>query len=982
MSLLEFKKAITHDPQHALISWNDSNHFCSWQGVRCRINNPRRVTSLDLSSQDLVGQISPSLGNLTFLEHIILVQNRFNGEIPSSLGQLYHLKSLHLSENMLQGTIPSFRNCSILKGLWLDRNNLVGQFPAELPHRLQRLQISYNNITGFIPPSLANITTLSMLSCVTNIIQGNIPSEFAKLPDLRLLYVAGNNFTGGFPEAVLNLSTLVHLNIALSNLRGEIPSSIGNSLPNLTVLQLGSNFFHGNIPSSTINASRLYWLDLSGNNFTGIVPRSIGKVARLSQLNLESNNLKAYDEQDWEFMNSLSNCTELQYLALDSNLLEGKAPDSLGNLSVQLQGLYLGQNKLSGGFPFGIENFQNLITLGLDNNRFTGVIPEWIGTLKMLQAVDLNNNFFTGFVPSSLSNLSQLEYLYLSSNQFDGYLSPNLGSLQMLGTLNISDNNIQGRIPKEIFDIPTIMQIDLSFNNLDGKIPTEVGSAKQLIYLRLSSNKLSGDVPNTLGSCESLGFLELDLNFFIGNIPTSLGNLSSLNYLNMSHNNLSGSIPLSLCNLQLLQQLDLSFNRLIGEVPTEGIFKNATVVRIYGNHELCGGVPELHLLACPTVPLNSTKHRQSIVLKVMIPLAICLLSLATVISIILIQRGQHKRKYTFLPSLGCTFPKVSYNDLARATDGFSASKLVGKGRYSSVYQGELFQDRKTVAIKVFSLVTRGAHKTFIAECNALRNVRHRNLVPIITACSSADSMGNDFKALVYEFMPRGDLNALLHLTRDDGNSSTLSCITLAQRLSIMMDVADALEYLHHSNQGSIVHCDLKPSNILLDDNMTAHIGDFGLARFTFYSAALSLGESISTSSVAIKRTIGYVAPECGTGGNMSTLGDVYSFGIVLFEMFLRMRPTDDKFNDGLTIAKFVEKNFPHMISQIVDPELLKEHCCLSQKTSASTKEKSLDCLLSVLNIGLHCTKLFPNQRMCMQEVAARLHGIKDAYISQ
>lgn len=86
-----------------------------------------------------------------------------------------------------------------------------------------------------------------------------------------------------------------------------------------------------------------------------------------------------------------------------------------------------------------------------------------------------------------------------------------------------------------------------------------------------------------------------------------------------------------------------------------------------------------------------------------------------------------------------------------------------------------------------------------------------------------------------------------------------------------MDVADALEYLHHNNEGTIVHCDLKPSNILLDNNMTAHVGDFGLARFKVDSTASSLGDSKSssyfdarnyTSSVAIKGTIGYVAPEC------------------------------------------------------------------------------------------------------------------------
>ena len=231
------------------------------------------------------------------------------------------------------------------------------------------------------------------------------------------------------------------------------------------------------------------------------------------------------------------------------------------------------------------------------------------------------------------------------------------------------------------------------------------------------------------------------------------------------------------------------------------------------------------------MPANSSKQRHSIVQKVVIPLSSILL-VAIVITALVVWRGKQKRNMLSLPSFGSKFPKVSYHDLAQATCGFSSSNLIVKGTYSSVYKGKLFQGRTMVAVKVFCLETRGAQKSFIAECNALRKVRHRNLVPIVTACSSIDSNGNDFKALVYEFMAQGDLHELLYSTQCDGNTSTRSHITMAQRLSIAVDVADALEYLHHGNQGTIVHCDLKPSNILLDDNMTAHVGDFGLARLS------------------------------------------------------------------------------------------------------------------------------------------------------
>jgi len=979
LSLLDFKKAIILDPQRALISWNESTHYCHWEGVLCTMKSPLRVVSLDLTNQGLLGPISPSLGHLTFLTNLSLSNNRFTGQIPQSLGHLHHLQRLYMSNNTLEGIMPNFANCSNLKALWLNGNNLDGQFPG-LPPRLQELNLALNNLTGTIPSSIPNITTLLTFNCMFNNINGNIPNEFAKFPSLRTLLVSRNQLSGRFPQAILNISTLIALGLTGNHLSSEVPYDLGSSLPNLQSLKLAGNYFQGRIPPTLSNASNLNVIDISANNFTGVVPGSLGKLTQLSMLNLEFNELQANSKQDWEFLNNLANCTKLQALSLAFNQLEGQVPSSLGNLSVQLQRLYLGNNQLSGGFPTGIENLPNLIVLGLGKDQFTGMVPEWLGTLKSLQGIDLARNKFSGPIPSSLSNMSQLALLFLDSNQFDGQIPSSFRNLGLLEILSISNNHLHGIVPMEIFTIPTIQQLDLAFNKLDGQVPTEVGNARQLIYLNLSSNKLYGDIPKTLGNCESLEEIKLDRNLFSGSIPTSLGNIRSLKVLNLSHNNLTGSIPMSLGNLQLFEQVDLSFNHLKGEVPTKGIFQNATAARIDGNPGLCGGALEFHLLACSVMPLSSSGHKKYLALKVSIPL-VSMMSLAMIIFGLLLFRQKQNRVSISLPSFESKFPKVSYSDLARATEGFSASNLIGKGRYSSVYQGNLFQGRTVVAIKHFSLETKGAHKSFITECNALRNVRHRNLVPILTTCSTIDYKGNDFKALVYEFMPRGDLHALLYsLNRDEANTSSPSRIKLAQRLSIVVDVADALEYLHHNNQGTIVHCDLKPSNILLDDNMTARIGDFGLARFKIDSIASPLGDSMSTSSVAIRGTIGYVAPEYAAGGGASTSGDVYSFGIVLLEIFLRKRPTDNMFDDDLNIVKFVETNFPDRILRIVDPELLEEQQDFSRETSASMKEKSLECLFSVINIGLHCTKASPNERMGMQEVAAKLHGIKEAYL--
>ncbi|XP_037411273.1 receptor kinase-like protein Xa21 isoform X2 [Triticum dicoccoides] len=975
LSLLDFKDAISIDPQQAFMSWNASTHYCNWEGVLCMVKAPRRVISLNLTSRGLVGRISPSLGNLTFLHSLALTENTLAGEIPTSLGHLLRLQTLRLNNNTLQGRIPSFANCTELKVFHVAFNNLVGQFPAEFPPHLQMLQVSGNNLTGTIPASLANITTLTHITFSYNHITGNIPSEFADLSSLQYLYAAVNQLTGRFPQAILNLSTLIGLDLGPNGLSGQVPPNLYASLPNLQILVLAENFFLGNIPSSFTNASNIYDVDLSINNFTGLVPATIGRLTKLSYLNLEQNQLQANSKQDWEFLDNLGNCIELQMFSLSWNRLSGHVPSSIGNLSNQLQKLYLGENQLSGDFPSGIQNLHNLILLSLGANHFTGVVPEWIGTIKTLQLVDLGGNYFTGGIPSSLSYLSQLGWLYLDSNQFIGHIPPSLGNFPMLQCLDIYNNNLNGKNPMEIFKIPTMFILKLSSNNLDGQLPTNIGNAKQLVHLLLSSNKLSGDIPNTLGDCESLEDIELGSNIFSGSIPASLGNISGLKVLNLSANNLTGSIPTSLVNLQLLEKLDLSFNHLNGEVPTKGIFKNATIVWIDGNQGLCGGVLELHMPACSVMPLNSIRHKRSLMLKIITPIA-SMVSLAMVIFVLFLWRGKHKRNSVSLPSLATKFPKVSFNDLAKATHGFSTSNLIGRGSYSSVYKGKLVEDENEVAIKVFNLETRGAQKSFIAECNALRNVRHRNLVHIITACSSIDSNGNDFKALVYELMPGGDLHKLLYSNQDHEGSFDLYCITMAQRINILVDVADALEYLHHNNEGTMVHCDLKPSNILLDGNMIAHVGDFGLARFKVGSTTSSQCNS-SSSSVAVMGTIGYAAPEYAGGGQVSTAADVYSFGVVLLEIFIRRRPTDDMFKDGLNIVKFTEISFPDRVLGIVDPQLLQE----LEETPVALKETSVNCLLSILNIGLCCTKPSPGERITMHEVAAKLHGIREAHLN-
>lgn len=649
--------------------------------------------------------------------------------------------------------------------------------------------------------------------------------------------LGSNRISGSFPMGIFNISGLRLIDLTDSTLSGTLPSNIGSMLPNIELLYLGAlTNLAGTVPYSLSNCSKLTVLDLSQNKLSGSIPNSLGDLTLLKTLNLMENNLSSdQSSQEISFLTSLTNCRNLKELSLSFNPLNGMLPVSVGNLSTSLEKILASNCKIKGGIPNEIGNLSSLIFLYLYGNSLTGPIPVTLGSLGRLQQFSLANNRLKGSIGESLCKLQNLGNIYLGENQFSGLIPECLGNVTSLRGLKLNSNRLSSNIPSSLGNLKDLLELDLSSNNMSGSLPAEIGNLKVAIRIDLSQNQFSNGIPREIGDMQNLIHLSLAQNKLQGSIPDSIGSIPSLEFLDLSNNNLSGSIPMSLENLRYLNYFNVSFNSLQGEIPFSGPFKNLSGQSFMFNEALCGA-PRFRVPPCPTSSNHRSKRKKLLLL--VFPLLGAAVIIVFVILAFVWMRYRREGNVPVQADLLVTRGRISYYDIVQATNDFSESNFIGSGSFGSVYKG-ILRDGTTIAVKVFNLQVEGVFKSFETECEVFRNLRHRNLTKVISSCSNLD-----FKALVLEYMPNGSLEKWLY--------SHNYFLDILQRLSIMIDVAYALEYLHHGCSAPVIHCDLKPSNVLLDENMVAHVSDFGISKL--------LGEGESDLHTKTLATFGYIAP--------------------------------------------------------------------------------------------------------------------------
>ncbi|GAU24775.1 hypothetical protein TSUD_356040 [Trifolium subterraneum] len=352
-------------------------------------------------------------------------------------------------------------------------------------------------------------------------------------------------------------------------------------------------------------------------------------------------------------------------------------------------------------------------------------------------------------------------------------------------------------------------------------------------------------------------------------------NIPRITFLNLSSSGLTGQIASSISKLTMLQSLDLSNNSLNGPIPEFFMQLRSLKVLNIGKNNLTGSIPSGLLVRSKTGSLSlSVDDNPSLCTtesckkkNLSVPL---IASFSALIVILLISLGVwrfRRQKVTSSnskkkSSMKSKHQAFSCSEIINITDNFKT--IIGEGGFGKVYFGTL-QDQTQVAVKRLSPSSMQGYKEFQSEAQLLTIVHHRNLVSLLGYCDEGE-----IKALVYEYMANGNLQQLLF-----GENSNI--LKWNERLNIAVDAAHGLDYLHNGCKPPIVHRDLKPSNILLDDNMSAKIADFGLSR----AFGNDVDSHISTRPAG---TFGYIDPEFQRTGNTNKNNDIYSFGIILFEL--------------------------------------------------------------------------------------------------
>ncbi|CAK7326845.1 unnamed protein product [Dovyalis caffra] len=771
-----------------------------------------------------------------------------------------------------------------------------------------------------------------------------------------------------------------------------------------------SNQLTGSLPSLSGLIS-LQVLLLHNNNFSSIPPDFFAGMTSLTTVYLDYNPFES-----WEIPESLKDAGLLKEFSANGANVAGKVPEFFNSVVFpSLEKLHLALNYLEGGLP---QNFSGSTIRSLwlngqkSNSRLNGTVSI-LQNMTLLEEIWLHGNYFTGPLPD-LSGLKSLKVLGLRDNSFTGVVPPSLQNSSELRVVNFTNNKFQGPTPKfadavSVDMIPGTNRFCLDAPGVvcDARVNDLLSVAKNFGYPVSLADTWKGNDPCTSTdawkgiTCAGGDILVFNLKKagLTGTISSDFSLFSKLQKLILSDNMLTGTIPDELTSLSSLNLLDVSNNRLYGQIPK---FRSNVEVQYGGNPDIgknsSSYAPPGTPGSTPSSPAgpgggsDDSGNKNSATGKIMgsvigVVCGLCVVGLG----VFFYSRKRNRSSKVQSPNTMIIHPRhsgdqdavkitvagssadsgvesftdsvgpsdihvvrtekmvISIQVLRDVTNNFSEENILGRGGFGTVYKGELHDGTKIAVKRMESgVVSEKGLAEFMSEIAVLTKVRHRHLVALLGYCLD----GNE-RLLVYEYMPQGTLSSHLFSGKEEG----VKPLDWTRRLTIGLDVARAVEYLHGLAHQSFIHRDLKPSNILLGDDMRAKVADFGLVRLA--------PEGKASIETRLAGTFGYLAPEYAVTGRVTTKVDVYSFGVILMEMITGRKALDET---------QPEESF-HLVTWFRRMHINKDTFIKAIDPTINLDEETLGSISTVADLAGHCTAREPYQRPDMGHVVNVLSSL-------
>ncbi|KAJ0988433.1 hypothetical protein J5N97_006789 [Dioscorea zingiberensis] len=810
--------------------------------------------------------------------------------------------------------------------------SLSGTLPASLNNltAITHLELQSNLLSGPLPP-LFSLSSLETLLLHSNSFSSIPAGFFSGLSSLRAVYLDNNPFSPwSFPDSLSLSPNLENFSATNTSINGRLPDALGTAFPSLSHLALAYNLLHGILPFSLSSSSSLQTLWLNNQQGTSKLSGTIDLI---------------------------ENMTSLTQLWLHSNEFSGPLPDFTALTA--LEDLNLRDNRFTGPVPRSLTSLKSLKRVALTNNLLQGPVPEFDAQVKTLDLVISSESFCLAKpgacdarVSVLLSVAGGFEYpeklaeSWKGNDPCDGWLgiscdaggnvtvvnfqkmglngsiSPAFASLTSLQRLLLSNNNLTGSIPPELAGMPSLKELDVSKNSLWGKVP----SFRQNVLVNTDGNPRMGkDGPrgspagsNSTGPSGGSG-------------PVAGGEGSGVNEEKKSSSSsapvgiIVGSVLAGVCGLCLVGLLGFCYYKRKQQPFRRVQSPNTTV--IHPRHS--GSDPETLKVTVASSSMNGGATASE-------------------------TYSRTSSGPSDLHVVDAGNMVISIQVLRNVTNNFSEENILGRGGFGTVYKGELHDGTK-IAVKRMEAGVMGNKglNEFKSEIAVLTKVRHRHLVSLLGYCLD----GNE-RLLVYEYMPQGTLSRHLFDWKEEG----LKPLEWKKRLSIALDVARGVEYLHSLAHQSFIHRDLKPSNILLGDDMKAKVADFGLVRLAPDGKCCSV-------ETRLAGTFGYLAPEYAVTGRVTTKADVFSFGVILMELITGRKALDET----------QPEESVHLVTWFRRMQLNKDTFKKAIDPTIDLDEETLATVSTVSELAGHCCAREPYQRPDMGHAVNVLSSLAELW---